>query len=400
MGAHLLFLGGEDHNLRLPFMQAMRSKGYRVTAAASGDPAPFAKAGIDYRHFAFARFVNPLADWRAVRSLSKLLDSVDADVAHCFDTKLGILVPIAAGVHRRTRIIRTINGRGWLYSSSSPAALALRAVYLPLQRLAALSTAATVFEHHGDLDFFHRMRLIRKTEGIVIPGAGIDIEGFEAARKKGPSPNALRAELGIGDAEVVTTVTRITRQKGIPALLEAAALVHAVRPSVKFLLVGPRESEGPLSVSAAEIERHSGYVIATGSRPDVPSLLAMSDVFAFPSEYAEGIPRALMEAALCGLPIVATQVAGCREVITPGHNGALVPLRNPRMLADSILHVLNNRGQAARMAARGPELIRGDFSLSSVVDRHAELYERELARVSGQSPMKNLKPAVSALNQA
>jgi glycosyltransferase involved in cell wall biosynthesis len=143
-------------------------------------------------------------------------------------------------------------------------------------------------------------------------------------------------------------------------------------------------------MTAAEINQHAPYVVATGPRPDVPSLLAMADVFAFPSEYGEGVPRALMEAALCQLPLIATDLAGCREVITPGYNGTLVPLRDPKAFAAQILHTLNNRDQSAQMAARGPALIRGDFSLAAVVQRHAELYELQL-RAPGHSGSTGLK---------
>ena len=96
----------------------------------------------------------------------------------------------------------------------------------------------------------------------------------------------------------------MTREKGVLDLLKAAELVHRVRPSVRILIVGPRQGEGPFAVTDAELAPYSEYVIATGSRRDVPSLLAMSDVFAFPSDYGEGVPRAVMEAALCGMPIV------------------------------------------------------------------------------------------------
>jgi glycosyltransferase involved in cell wall biosynthesis len=378
LGAHLLFVGGEDHNLRIPFILALRAKGYDVSAAASGDPEPFARAGIEHRRFEFNRFMDPQSDWRTLHVLRSLLEDVGADIAHCFDTKLGLLVPFAARTNRRTRIVRTINGRGWLYSSRSLGALALRASYRPLQCLAASSTAATIFEHHGDQRFFERNHLLGKGEAAVIPGAGIDIDGFERARARGVAPERLRQELGLNGAEVVITVTRVTRQKGIITLLKAAALVHEARPSVKFLIVGPRESEGPFGVTEAEIQEHAGYVIATGPRPDVASLLAMADLFAFPSEYAEGLPRALMEAALCGLPIVATDLAGCREIIRDGWNGYLVPERRPRALANRILHALENREESARMAERGPDLVRREFSLEKVVERHAELYERQL----------------------
>lgn len=380
MAAHLFFLGGEDHHMRLPFMLALKARGYRVTAAASGAPEPFLDAGVEFRPIAFNRFVSPLRDLEAMRQLSGVLKSVDADIAHCFDTKLSLMVPFAASGDLRTQIVRTINGRGWIYSSRSPAAMGLRCLYHPLQRQAARSTAATVFEHDGDYAFFAEHGLLGETEAVIIPGAGIDVEGFESARAKGPSPKALREEFGLGDAPVVITVTRVTRQKGIPALLKAAELVHATHPSVKFLIVGPREGEGPFAMRAEDFERHAGYVIAPGARGDVPSLLAMANIFAFPSEYAEGVPRAIMEAALSGLPIVASDIAGCRQVIRDKWSGRLTPLRDPRALADALIEMLNDRRDALMMAARAPQLIRGSFSLDNVVSLHAELYERLLKR--------------------
>jgi len=260
-----------------------------------------------------------------------------------------------------------------------------------MQRLAAQSAIATVFQHKGDFSFFVDRHLTGKSEATVIPGSGVDVEGFERALAHGPTRAALRRELGLGDAPVVITVSRLTRQKGIPALLKAAEIVHTTRPDVKFLIVGPHQGEGPFAIRDEELARHAGYVVATGARADVPSLLGMADVFAFPSEYAEGIPRALMEAALCGLPIVATGMDGCREVIRGGWNGLLTPLRSPRALADGILSLLENHQQAREQAARGPALIRETFCLDAIVAQHAELYERLLA---GRHPVPIFDNAV------
>ena len=387
MSVHVLLVGGEDHNLRIPFMTKLRDRGFRITVAASGDPKPLLRAGFDFRSFQFNRFFDPRSDWRTRGVLARLLRDVDADVAHAFDTKLALLLPFAARANPRTAIVRTINGRGWTFSSRSPAALALRVAYFPLQRIASFFTDATVFEHSGDQAFFTQNWLLGGSEPVLIPGAGIDIEGFEQARRSGPTAHELRSALGLQDAEIVTTVTRVTKQKGIPALLKAADIVHKVRPGVRFLIVGPRESEGPFGVSESEFQKRAPYVIATGSRTDVPSLLAMSDVFAFPSEYAEGVPRALMEAALCARPIVTTDLAGCREVVRDGWNGVVTPLRNPEKFAEKIIDLLNSPAKAAEFAARGPEVIRSKFSLDNVVSQHAELYQRlALDRRSTRSP--------------
>jgi glycosyltransferase involved in cell wall biosynthesis len=184
--------------------------------------------------------------------------------------------------------------------------------------------------------------------------------------------------LGLENCEIVITVTRLTRQKGIPTLLEAAALVHAARPTVRFLLVGPRESEGPLAVTRAELDRHAPYVVATGMRSDIPSLLKAADVFAFPTEYREGVPRALLEAALAGLPIVATNMPGCNDVVRDGWSGLLVPPHSPRLLATKIIDLLDDRSTARAMGGRAAELVRQEFNLDLTVARYIAAYNELL----------------------
>src|SRR6266566_9803523 len=384
---HLLYIGGEDHHLRIPAMLALCDRGFRVTAAGTGDPAPFAQVGIDFRRFHFERFINPLADWAAVKSIGKILVEVRPDLAQSFDTKPSIFLPLAARSTPGIQVIRTINGLAFLYSSRSPIALTLRLVYRALHTMAARTAAATVFEIRDDQAFFERHGMAGK-RAVVIPGSGVDVDGFERALTSGPSPAQLRRELGLGDAKVVITVTRMTRQKGIPALLDAAALVHEARPDVRFLLVGPRESEGPLAVSEAEIARHAAYVKAIGLRSDIPALLALADVFAFPTEYREGVPRVLLEAALAGVPIVTTSMPGCREVIRDGWSGFLVPPRDPRMMAARILDLLRDQEKARTMAGRAAERVRQEFALGTIVDRHAALYA-ELIDRSARSRLKN-----------
>jgi glycosyltransferase involved in cell wall biosynthesis len=384
---HLLYIGGEDHNLRIPAMCALRDHGFRITAVGSGDPAPFVRAGIRYRDFQFNRFVNPRADLAAIRRLANILIEEQPDLAQSFDTKPSIFLPLAARSTPGVLAIRTINGRAFLYSSRSPLALTLRPVYRALHKLAARTAAATVFEISDDRAFFQRHGIAGK-KPVLIRGAGVDVDGFDRQLMSGPSPAELRRELGLGDAEVVITVTRMTRQKGIPALLEAAARVHEMRPDVRFLLVGPRESEGPLAITQAEIDRHAPYVKAIGSRSDIPALLRLANVFAFPTEYREGVPRVLLEAALAGVPIVTTTMPGCAEVIRDGWNGLLVPPGAPPALAAKILYLLDNREKGQAMAECAGEHVRKEFSLATVVASHAALY-RELIGGSPHSPLQN-----------
>ncbi|MGZ5172499.1 MAG: glycosyltransferase, partial [Burkholderiales bacterium] len=132
----------------------------------------------------------------------------------------------------------------------------------------------------------------------------------------------------------------------------------------------------------AEIDQHAPYVIATGPRPDVPALLRLADVFAFPTAHGEGVPRVLLEAALAGVPIVSTSMPGCCEVIRDGWNGFLVPPHDPDRLATRIIDLLRDRKTVGIMTGRAEELAAQKFSLRMIVARHAELYAELLARNS------------------
>lgn len=392
MNPHLLCVGGEDHFLRIPFMLAVQSRGFRVSAAGTGDGGPFTTAGIAYHRFRFERFLNPLADYASIKQLEKLIADLRPDLVQSFDTKPNMVVPLAARRASDIRVIRTINGMGWVYSSRSPLAMALRPVQRTLHRLAAASTTATVFQNREDQALFRRHGMSKGGDSRLIPGSGIDVEKFQRDLATGAPAPVLREEFGLGDAQVVLTVTRLTRQKGVPTLLRAAALVHAACPSVRFLLVGPRESEGKLAISQAELDHHKPYVMAIGPRRDVPALLRLADVFAFPTEYREGVPRVLLEAGLARVPIVTTRMPGCCDIVRDGWSGLLVPARDPHLLAARIMDLLEDRTAAAALADHAASLVAEEFGLELTVTRYCDLYGHLLQTGSLSNTRRGRRP--------
>jgi glycosyltransferase involved in cell wall biosynthesis len=373
MNPHIVCVGGEDHPLRIPFLLALQERQFRVTAVSTGDGAPFERAGILHYSYQFNRFSSGSKDWRVIAAFRKLMDEIKPDIVQSFDTKPNLLAPVS--LRGSTPVVRTINGLGWVFSSNEPRALALRPIYCALQWLASRWTAATIFQNRDDQNLFRRYGLLGSSQSKLIGSSGIDASGFAQAQSRGASRAELRAKLGLEDAEIIIYVGRLTRQKGIPTLLKAVPLILAQRPKARIVLVGPLDTEGPFAVDRAMIDSLAPHVIALGSRNDVPSLLAMADVFAFPTEYREGIPRVLLEAGLAGLPIVASQMPGCSDVVEDGYNGFLVAPHDPVAFSERIIELLGDAKQAKLMGARSVALVCNRFELARVVDAYCDVYD-------------------------
>lgn len=389
MNPHLVCIGGEDHAFRIPFLREVCNRGFRVSAVSSGDASKFKLAGIEHRSFGFNRFATGSGRAGAVANLRDVISDLRPDVVQSFDTKPNLLTPLA--VRGLAPVVRTINGLGWTFSSREPRALALRPVFCATQWLGSFWTSMTVFQNRDDLNFFRRLRLAGSKRVRLISSSGVDIGAFRQAQARGQSSEDLRRELGLEGAEIVMFVGRLTRQKGIATLINAIPKVLAQRPKARFVLVGPWQSEGSFAIDARELERFAAHVVVLGNRSDVPSLLATADVFAFPTEYREGVPRVLLEAGLAGVPIVASNMPGCSDVVRDGWNGYLVPPRNADALAARIVDLLEDRNQADAMGARSAALVPEQFALSSIVDQYCDAYRRALA----ERPLA--RPATRAL---
>jgi glycosyltransferase involved in cell wall biosynthesis len=148
------------------------------------------------------------------------------------------------------------------------------------------------------------------------------------------------------EGTIVGNVARLAEQKDHRTLLEAAALVRARRPAVRFAIAGDGELRGELEQQAKELGDH---VAMLGNRPDVPDLLASFAVFAHPSRY-EGLCISVLEAQAAGVPVVATPVGGIRETVVDGETGYLVPVGDAEALAERIVHVLDHPEEARRVA--------------------------------------------------
>jgi glycosyltransferase involved in cell wall biosynthesis len=170
------------------------------------------------------------------------------------------------------------------------------------------------------------------------------------------------------------------REKGYLELFEAIRRTRHVAPNLKLVVVGPSEPSKADAIDAGEIERarREAGVVFLGHRGDVDRLYAAMDAYVLAS-HREGFPRSAMEAAAMGLPIVATDIRGCRQVVDHGITGLLVPLGDTERLAEALVLLANDPGRRARMAKAAVHKARSDFDQQRVIDRTLAVYRSRLS---------------------
>ena len=215
---------------------------------------------------------------------------------------------------------------------------------------------------------------------IVVIHNGVDLTRFDARSE----PGRLRRDLGLADGTpLVAVVSRLTRLKGLEYFLEAAAMVSARIPAVRFLVVG--ETSPTDRDYLAELQRCAerlgvaDRVIFTGLRTDVPTLLASVNVSVMPS-LNEALSNVLLESMAAGAPTVATRVGGTPEALVDGVTGLLVAPANAEAIATAIIRMLNDGTMAARLGHSARERIADMFSVKRMVRATEETYLELLDR--------------------
>ena len=203
----------------------------------------------------------------------------------------------------------------------------------------------------------------------VLPGASVRLDRFIPTPERGGTP-------------VVLFVGRLLRQKGVPELAEAAAILDARGVDVHVRIAGGPDPANPSSLSESDLSALGRLAPMEwlGHREDVPRLLADASIVCLPS-WREGMPQVLLEAGACARAVVATDVPGCRELITHGETGWLVPPGDPVALADGLARLGGDSGLRHRLAHALRQRVVREFEAGMVADRIVSTYE-ELARAA------------------
>jgi glycosyltransferase involved in cell wall biosynthesis len=380
----LVHLTTTDISLALllgPQLKAYGAAGYEVVGVSASGPfvAELTAAGI--RHVALphaTRSLSPASDARAAGELYRMLCRLKPDIVHTHNPKPGIYGRLAARAAGVPIVVNTVHG---LYASRGES-LARRSAVYALERLAATCSDAELVQNPEDLETLAALRV--PPSRLHLLGNGIDVGRFRLDGAAAKSRQRLRAEWKIASDEIVVgAVGRLVWEKGYAEIFKAIRLLRTRLPKARFVIAGPAEPGKADAVSAtavAQAERDG--VVFLGYRADVDDLYAALDVYVLAS-YREGFPRSAMEAAAMGLPIVATNIRGCRQVVDDGLTGLLVPPKDASALAGAIERLARQPELRASMSRAAVVKAREEFDERRVIDLTLALYARLLTEKCG-----------------
>ena len=318
----------------LALARAIRDAGYSVSVITAVDKhaEQIRAAGIELIPFPISRKgMHPVAEVRSLLRLITVLRRLRPDLLHCIAQKPVLYGSLAARMTGVPAVIAALPGLGWMFTSREPRArLGRRLALLGYRRLLRDRHVRVLVQNDSDRGELKRLAGL---DAAVIPGSGVDLERYR------PRPPAHRLAPPI----TVMLASRLLWDKGIGELVEAMRLLRQRGANCRCCLIGEPDDGNPASVSQEWLEARvaEGVVECWGFRDDMPAVLREAHIACLPS-YREGMPKFLLEASAAGLPLVATDVPGCRDVVQSGSNGLLVPPRDAAALADALQRLIED----------------------------------------------------------
>ncbi|WP_341677801.1 glycosyltransferase family 4 protein [Niveibacterium sp. SC-1] len=353
-------------NFKLALARALRARGDEVILMSP--PGPFGERlraeGFAWEPIALSRSgINPLQELGALRRLLSRYRALKPDVVHHFTIKCVIYGSLAARRAGVSHVINSVTGLGFALLADTFKARLIRPVVVGLYRW-SLRGSTVIFQNADNRETLSRLGcLTGVARADVVPGDGVDTAHFRPPEAEPERPGVLM-------------MARLLWSKGVGEFVAAAALVRARHPEVRFLLAGAADPGNPESVDAASIARWKSDAIVEllGQRSDVVALQQGCSIAVLASTQGEGMPRALLEAAACARPMVATDVPGCRELVQSGVNGLLVPPGDAAALAQAILALLDDAERAREMGRKARARVEAELSDERINARTLALY--------------------------
>ena len=384
----LLYLVTEDWYFcshRLTLARKAKNKGYNIIVATrvNNHKEQIEKEGFKLMPIQFIRrSKNILHELSSLFNIIRIYKKVRPDIVHNIGikpvlygtwatkfTKIPIVINLLAGLTEK------FHENEWKSSIIGKLVnLAYRLGYLGVN-------AFTVFQNSTDMSNFLNQGIVKKENVELIRGSGVDTKIFGFS----PEPEGI---------PIIVLASRLIWEKGVGEFVEASKILQNQGIKCRMVLVGDCDPDSTGSVPREQLEKwlSEGIIEWWGHKDDMAEVFSNSHIACLPS-YHEGTPRVLLEAASCGRAIVTTDVPGCRQIVKENEGGLIVPIKNPKALAESIRTLVDNPNLRIKMGKRGREIIITEFSDDIIIGQTLALYERLLLNAGLHS-----KPSLVELN--
>lgn len=363
-------------NFRLSLAKALQAQGHEVLLISPPGEYGVRLQAQGFRWEALPmnrKSLNPLQELRLLAYLCRLYRREQPALAHHFTIKCVVYGSIAALVARVPARVNAVAGMGYVFTNQALKARLLRPVVRGLMRLVLNGRGARlILQNNDDMAAFAKAGLARPELTRLVMGSGVDLARFT------PRVPSVQARPDVQPTRVVLAA-RLLWDKGIAEYAEAARQLKAKGLSIRFLMAGAPDPGNPAAIPQATLDgwQTEGLIELLGQVSDMAALFATADMVVLPS-YREGLPKSLIEAAACALPLVTTDVPGCREVVTHEVDGLLVPVKDATALASAIerLHLDPKLARELGLAARARAL--REFDEKIVIGKTLAVYEELL----------------------
>lgn len=376
MASHVILTAHWDwvlYHYRLSFARALRLKGYRVTLVCpAGDY--FSKLEAD--GFSCVRWplsrksFNPLRESMSLVQLVRIYRGLKPDVVHHFTVKPNLYGTLAAHFAKVPVVMNTFTGLGYLFTEHFHART-LRFFLHPFLRWALNRPNATIiFQSDSDRETLVKLKILNSDKrSVVIRGSGVDTGRFK--RNGGRAFNSQFSK-----KPVVLMAARLLRDKGVKEFVEMARTLKGQGVEADFWIAGAPDHGNPACLSDRDIKKwvSEGPVEFLGHRDDMFEVLSQADIAVLPSHH-EGVPLFLLEAAAVGLPLVATDIDGCKSVVRPNINGFLIPPRDSSALASVVSKLVHDPELRGRMGRASREIAANEFDEQSIHRQFLKIYD-------------------------
>jgi len=361
-------------------LRFLRDLGYEVHTASIAGPLAHRlrdEDGFPWTPLPLTRAVAPWADWKAARFIERFCREGRFEIVHTHTPKGNVVGQYAARRAGVPVVLQTLHG---FYFHENMNWLKRRA-WIAIEKFSARRSDHILCQNPEDVETALAQGIARP-EQITCLGNGTDLQRFRPGILAGEARAEYRRKLGIpADALVAGLCGRFVAEKGFPEFLEAGRRLLAKHPRLHLLAVGHKlESERAGERWTPESCGLPGErLVVLHDRDDMPELYACMDLHVLPS-HREGFPRVLIEGAALGLPQVATNIRGCRQVVEHGKTGLLVPVGDVEALSRALDELLSDPAARKRLGRAAREKAEREFDQRKVFQTVAECYAKLIAR--------------------